>query len=238
MASTKVKAIVIKTKDLKEKDKLITLWTLEQGKITASLRGVRGANAKFKFAKEPFCFGEFVIENTKGMNVVTQVEIVDSFFGLTQDIDKFYEACAIIDAINILENEQADAQVFIETLKALKALCYEKIKKYYVFNTFMLKLFKNMGYFFVSENCSACRNSLMARRFFNLDIGEFVCFSCKNYSSVEVSDAFFSAIKILNNHNYDDLSKLNLGGNAEKELYRLIDKNFEWRFGKRFCQIL
>ena len=66
MASTKVKALVIGGRDFKEKDKLVELFTLEQGKLTVSMKGVRGEKAKMKFAKEIFCFGEFVLENTKG----------------------------------------------------------------------------------------------------------------------------------------------------------------------------
>ena len=65
MASTKVKAIVLRAANVKDKDKFLQLYSLEQGRITVSMRGVRGDKAKLKSAKEIFCFGEFVIETAK-----------------------------------------------------------------------------------------------------------------------------------------------------------------------------
>ena len=45
----KVKAFDIKNKDYKEKDKQIVLFSLEKGKITAFLRGVKAPKAKLKY---------------------------------------------------------------------------------------------------------------------------------------------------------------------------------------------
>ena len=61
MASIKTKAIVLGGTNVKEKDRLVDLFTLEQGRKLVSMRGVRGEKAKLKMAKEPFCFGEFVL---------------------------------------------------------------------------------------------------------------------------------------------------------------------------------
>ena len=58
----KIKAVVIKGNNVKEKDKNILLFSLEEGKIWATLKGVRGEKAKMKYAKEPFCFGDFILE--------------------------------------------------------------------------------------------------------------------------------------------------------------------------------
>ncbi|MBR2070656.1 MAG: DNA repair protein RecO, partial [Clostridia bacterium] len=55
----KVKGIVIKSKDVGEADKLITLLTAEEGKISVKLKSVKKAKAKLKFAAETFCFGEY-----------------------------------------------------------------------------------------------------------------------------------------------------------------------------------
>lgn len=237
--TTKVKAVVLKATDYKEKDKLLTLFSLEQGKIVCTMRGVKSPNAKLKFAKEPFCFGEYIIENTKGNNVVTQVEVIDNFFELTQNLDKLYEGCAMLDVVNKLsaENNQ-DAGLFIELIKALKCLTYENVRKYYVFDKFLLKVFKNCGYYFLSNKCSSCGYDLSDRRYFNLDIGEFVCANCRTNLCMEVSTPCFSALKLLENTDYDKLKNLRLGGDAERLVYNLLDKNFEWRFGKRFCQIV
>ncbi len=236
--TTKVKAVVLKTADYKEKDKLITLFTLEQGKIFCSMRGVKSPTAKLKFAKEPFCFGEFILENTKGNNIVTQVQIIENFFEITKDIDKFYEGCAILDVVNKLSSETPDPQLFIELIKALKCLSFENPRKYYVFDKFMLNIFKNSGYYFLSQKCPVCSYPLDDNRYFNLEVGEFVCTNCKTNLCIKVSNAGYSGLKFLDRTDYSNLKNLKLGGEAEVEIYNLLDKNFEWRFNKRFVQII
>ena len=237
MGSTKVKGVVIASKDFKEKDRLITLYTLEQGKMSCMMRGVRGEKAKLKAAKEVFSFGEYIIENTKGMNIITQVEVIDSFFELTRDLDKFYEGCALVDIVGKISSEESDPRLFIELVKCLKTLCYENVHKLYVLDKFLIRVFESLGYSFITDKCSSCKAKLTGKKYFNLDIGEFVCAACKNDTCVLVSDACFGALKLLSSTDYDRLSSIKLGGDGEKECLRLLEKNFEWRMGKRFISV-
>lgn len=237
MASTKVKALVLESRDYKEKDKLVTLFTLENGKITAVMRGVKGEKAKLKSAKEIFAFGDYIIENTKGMNVVTQADIIDSFFALTQDLDKFYEGCAILDIVKKITRDEPNPQLFIETLKALQALCYSNINKYYIIDKFLIKVFSDLGYFFLSDKCSGCGAKLADLKYFNLDVGELVCPACRNDTCVPVSGPCFSALRLLSATDYGKLSNLKLGGGGEVQAFHLLEKNFEWRTGAKFCSI-
>ena len=56
-----VNAIVLKTVDYKDNDKILTLYSLEKGIITAGIKGVKKSGAKLKFASEPFAFCEYVL---------------------------------------------------------------------------------------------------------------------------------------------------------------------------------
>lgn len=235
--STKVKAIVIGAKDYKDKDKLITLYSLEQGKLVCSMRGVRGEKAKLKAAKDIFTFGEYIIEEGKGFNIVTQVEVIDSFFGLSQNIDKYYEACAILDIVSKISSQQSDPPLFINLIKCLKTLCYDDVPKFYAIDKFLISVFQALGYSFLTEECSSCHGDLLTKRFFELNIGEFVCPACRNASCIEVSEPCFRALKILDSTDYERLCSIRLGGRGEIESFKLLQTNFEWRMGAKFCDV-
>lgn len=235
MAATKVKGVVLGGVNVKEKDRIINVYTLENGVISLSMKGVRGEKAKMKFAKEPFCFGEFIVELGKNMPVVTGVDIIDSFYGIASDIDKFYEGCAILGLVGKLGNE-SNPHIFIELIKALKALCYYNVKKYYVFNKFLLELLEDMGYTFVSDNCSSCGATLRVR-YLNLQVGELVCPACKNDLSVSVSDNCFAALKLLKNTEYEKLDTLKLEQGAEESACSLLVRDYEWRTGNKVLSI-
>jgi hypothetical protein len=65
----KVNGITLRTVNYKDSDRILTLFTLEKGKITANARGVRKANAKMKQVAEPFCFAETILAEKSGRTV-------------------------------------------------------------------------------------------------------------------------------------------------------------------------
>ena len=229
MASTKVKAVVIGGVNVKEKDKLISLYTLEKGKMSVSMKGVRGDKAKLKSAKEIFSFGDFVVEEGRSTNIVIGADIIDNFYDLSKDIDKYYEGCAILDIVSKTQSEP-NPQIFIEVVKALKTLCYDNVKKYYVIDKFLLSLFYNMGYGFLAEKCSSCGCKL-SMRFFNFEVGELVCPACRTAVCEKVSDAAYSTMRILHNTDYEKLSSIKVGGMGEVQSFNLLCKNYQFRTG-------
>ena len=235
MASTKVKGIVIGGVNVKEKDRLVTLYTLEKGKMLVSMRGVRGDKAKMRFAKEIFCFGEYLIEEGKTLCVVTGVDIIDSFYSLSADIDKYYEGCAILDIISRMATESNPA-LFIQTIKALKKMCYENAQKYFVFNKFLLFFFKNMGYSFLTEKCSSC-GATLASKYLNLEIGEIVCPGCKNALCLPISENCYHAMKLLDQTDFEKLSTLSISGDGAVQACGLLCRNYEARTGYKILSI-
>ena len=57
----KCNAVVIKTQDYKENDKLVWLYTDELGKITAVARGAKRSKSKLLAITLPFCYGEYLV---------------------------------------------------------------------------------------------------------------------------------------------------------------------------------
>lgn len=236
MASTKVKGIVLGGTNVKEKDKIIKLYTLEKGPMSVTLKGVRGDKAKYKAAKEIFCFGDFVIEEGKNYSIVTSVDIIDNFYMLSNNIERYYEACAILDIVSKVATEPNTA-LFIEILEALKTLCYDEVGKYNVIDKFLISIFKAMGYNFITENCSSCGGKLGAK-YLNLGIGEIVCPACKKTNSLPISDACFNALKILSNTEYDKLPTINFSLLIGNQVHYLLTTNYEWRTGYKVLSIV
>ena len=231
MASFKCKAVVVESKDYKEKDKQVLLYSLENGKFWATLKSARGEKSKNKVGKEPFCFGEFLIENTRGTNIVVGVDVIDSFFGLTSDLDKFYEACGILEIIKKITNyEENDAMLFMHFVKALKCICYEDCKNLYVIDKFLIDIFFSMGFYFNVNCCSSCGATLTSKKYLNYDVGELVCSKCRSLNSEELLPSVLAVIKILNNIDYEKIPTLKFSQNSEKDTLRILTKNFEGRF--------
>ena len=58
---TEVKGLVIRTVDIKETDRLITIFTEEKGAITALARGARSLKSQKMAATMQFCYSNFIL---------------------------------------------------------------------------------------------------------------------------------------------------------------------------------
>lgn len=233
----KLTAIVLETKDYKEKDKLVTLFSLESGIVNAVMKSVKGSNAKLKSAKEPFCFGEYLISEKKGFNTITSVNILDTFFDLTKDYDKYIYGCNILLSIKNLSNYgEVSKELFITTIKALKMLCYEKVSSDYVMIKFLLDAFIISGYGITYKECNSCGGNSI-KKYFDYSIGAFVCNNCKTENSSEIEPAVFNALRIINDMSYEKLSNLKLANGSEKKALDLLYFNYKMRFGKSLTNL-
>lgn len=230
--SEKIKGIVIKSSDRKEKDANVLLFSLEKGKIWVTLKGVRGQNAKMKLAQNQFCFGEYVVEEGKSGLIVTNFECIESFHEIPENIEKYFESSAVLEIIDKLRfsSENERAKIFVLTLKTLKTICFNDVQNIYALNKFLIELFNIFGVPLYVDKCACCGSKVFDKLYFDFNSGEFLCVGCKHFDSKEISRAVYSALKILSQTDFDKLSTLKLANGSEKELLRLLVENFACKF--------
>ena len=88
-----------------ENDKMLTIFTLSKGSISARIKGVKKAGAKLKFASEPFCFAEFVFSTTGERRTVIGASLVDSFYPIRNDLKTLYLASACVEFVRRFSKE-------------------------------------------------------------------------------------------------------------------------------------
>ncbi|MDD4815788.1 MAG: DNA repair protein RecO [Clostridia bacterium] len=225
------KGIVVSSKDLKEKDKQITLFSVENGLINLNLKGVKNPNAKLKYAKELFTFGEYETIEKNNFFVVKGCEVIDNFYNLSQNAEKYLEACYIIGVIKAISQfYQQDIKLFFDFANALKTLNYDNTQNNIVFCKFLVKIFETSGYKLSVEKCANCGERLTGKKFLILNTGEIVCNVCKTINSFELSNLLHTNLRLLSNTEYEKLHTLKL--NTIEECLSFLKTNFKYRFGK------
>lgn len=173
----KVDSLVLKSIDYKDNDKILTLFTLQNGKVTAAARGVKKAGAKLKFCAQPFCFAEYVLAKKGERRTVISATNTDGFYALREDIEKFYAACAVCEVCDILLFEGIiNEELFLYAVTALKSMCegdgVEELIR------FMIKALSLSGYMLSLEACAECGSLLKGRVYFDISGGCFYCGEC------------------------------------------------------------
>ena len=211
MNEYKVKGIVLSATDYKDKDILITLFTVELGKIRAVLRGAKQAKAKLKFAGQPFCFADWILIKKGEYFYVTEVDLIDTFYDLTMDYDKFLTASAFGEiCLEVLRPSMINEKLFIELLTAIKMLIYENVSDRIVFTKFIVNLLKNLGYELNFDVCGLCGTPILGDIVLSATNNEFTCVSCCNNYGLPVSKREFNTLKIISNANWNNLQTIKI----------------------------
>lgn len=118
---TKAKGIILKLTDYKDADKLASIFTLEQGLITAKFTGVRKEKAKLKATAQPFVFADFIFNESNNNKTITSASIIDSFYNILNNYQKTIMGYIVLDILKtILPKEKPEPDLFVLTLNALK----------------------------------------------------------------------------------------------------------------------
>lgn len=117
-------ALVLRTVNFGENDRMVTLLTAGRGKISAAMKGVRKAAARLNFAAQPFCFAEYTIAERAGRRTVTGASLYDGFYALREDMTKYYTAICVAEACDALVLEEMRAGEFlVAAVSALREVC-------------------------------------------------------------------------------------------------------------------
>lgn len=220
----RVTAIVINAINYKERDKIVTLFTLELGKITAMLRGVNSSKSKMKFASQMFYFGVFELVKRGEFFIITQTNAIDNFYNITKDYEVFEKASSIIKMCNkYIKSGVVLEDVFLSIIHLLKAVTYEGLCVHLAVSKFILVLLSSLGYELDFNTCSHCDTKLYSGHV-SLNHGGLVCDKCFNFDETGFSKQEFGVLKIINNTPEANLKSIKVSQKVSEEIrLRLVN---------------
>jgi len=231
-----VTGIVLSSMPYREKDKLIHIFSVELGKITAILKGVNSANAKLKFAGQPFCFAKFDLAGEREILTVKGAELIDAFFDLTQDYDNYLLSSSMLETCSvILKPGIISEQLFLTLIRSLQNIVYNDVKAKVAVLKFYLTALKLIGYRLNYEACDNCGMAFVGDIKFDKYSGTFRCSNCSGGIKLEKRD--FMTIKIIDNTIISRLHTLKLDNKSLCETTKLILSDVSERLNFKFKSI-
>jgi len=228
-----VTAIVLNSLNYKEKDKIIHLFSLELGNISAILKSVSSPNAKLKFAGQPFCFAKFDLVKKGEFYVVKSADLIDTFFDLTIDYENYVFSMSMLEILNyVLKPGIISEGLFIALLKTLKNIVYNGINVKLALLKFYIYLLELTGYKLNFITCDNCGLKFMGGIKFNAESGTFRCRSCSGGELVD--QQVFMSLKIIDGTDFDRLNTLKLNDDCLSSAIRLVINNVSKRLNYVF----
>lgn len=118
-----VTALVLRSHDYSEVDRLYSLFSREKGKVSAVARGIKKPKAKLAAALQHFSLGEMLLAPGRRFDVITQVRVCNPFYGLRTRLEAISYASYFAELFDeSLEEHQAHPALFDLLVDALTRL--------------------------------------------------------------------------------------------------------------------
>lgn len=118
-------AVVLARKNYGEADRILVVFSKNQGKISLIAKGVRKPSSRKRGGIEIFNHIKFQAVRGKGLDLVTEVEVVDSFKEIRDNLEKVSVAYYFAEVIGRVTHEnEPHLEIFYLLLD-----CLEELKK-------------------------------------------------------------------------------------------------------------
>ena len=120
----KVEGLVLRETDYKDNDKLLTILTKDQGRLTARARGVKSKTSKLKSGCQLLTYSEFSVFENRGFHTIQEAVPLEMFIELRTDLELLALASYFAQVAEKLAQEDFPTpQLLSLTLNCVYALC-------------------------------------------------------------------------------------------------------------------
>ena len=152
MRNLLVEGIILKRRNVGEADRILTVFTRQQGKITIKAGGVRKIPSKRAPHIEVLNLTSLSLYKGRGLPVLTEAVALENFSQIKGNLTKVgfaYHICELVDGL-CPENQESEA-IFILLKDILHKLSIEE-EIASIIHDFEIKLLNILGYFPISQN--------------------------------------------------------------------------------------
>ena len=149
--------LVLRSTDVGDNDKLLTILTAEYGKLTVSAKGARSLKSKLMSASQQFAYGEYTFTVKGDFKWLRDASVAESFFSVRRDLPRLALACYVASVTEQLSLEgQADVELLRLTLNTLYMLCGDKQALDHIKAVFELSAVAVGGFAPELQECGSC----------------------------------------------------------------------------------
>lgn len=218
-------AVVIKRSNFGEADRLITLFSREQGKIRAIAKGARKPQSRKTGHVELFMRSNFLFAKGKDLAIITQAEMVEAYAALREDLVRTtYASYALelLDQFTVEEDKHLDIYHLVADGLGWFASHQDLllIARFYELRLLSLTGFQPQLFY-----CVSCNEMITEQdQYFSADLGGLLCPNCHqaDRKAVEISAVAVKVLRYLQTRPYETIQSLHLRRAVHAELERMM----------------
>lgn len=225
--SYRAQAIVIKHREFGEADRILSLYTLEKGKIQAIAKGVRKPKSRKAGHLEPFTQVTLQLAKGRTWDVVTQAETVRNFQNIREDLKLTAQAAYVLELLDRFTYEEGENRLLynlvLETLARLENGIAPGLAVHY----YEVHLMDILGFRPQLRQCVVCGEEIQAEdQYFSAKLGGVVCprSQAGDPGAWPVSMDALRYLRFFQRSPWPQVKNKSIPEEVDKELSKLIEK--------------
>lgn len=173
------RGVVLRQTETKEADKILTLLTAEQGRISVIARGARRKGCRYAACAQPLVYSEWTLYQKGDWYYANEGATLELFGGLRSDLTAMSLGFYLAELTECVAAPEQDASELLRhLLNGLYALSALHKPPELVKAAFELKLLALAGYEPLAERCGSCGRTEVEQPVLDVVQGVVRCGSC------------------------------------------------------------
>ena len=222
--------LIIKSTNIGESDRVVVVLTRDRGVLSAFVSGARKPKSKNSAATSLLSYSSLTLTQTKDAYRITESEVVEAFFDLSEDIMRLSLAQYICELCLATVPESVESEDFLRlTLNSLHFIAKDKMDLYAVKALTELRLMSIAGFMPDLVGCRECGTDRDFPMFLDLLGGDMLCNTCKANNTVqgqflELDKTTFAAMRHIVYSDFNKLYSFSLPAENAKYLSFVTEK--------------
>ncbi|NLN15807.1 MAG: DNA repair protein RecO [Firmicutes bacterium] len=234
MACYRSEAIVLRTWDLGEADKALTLYTKDEGKIRAAGRGARRMRSRLLAVCQPFVHGRYLFFRGRGMDSLAQGELINSYRQLREELDRMAAAAYLAELVDVLVEERDPQEELFRLLLDSFDFMVEHGPTDLLLRFFELQLMNLLGYRPRLADCAVCGTRQYVDPQFSAVKGGLLCGSCarEDPAALKISPGAWESLRCLLEGRITLVGRLRPSPTVASELGKVLRQYVDYRLAR------
>ena len=221
-----MEAVVLRHSDWGEADRLLWLFTRQQGKVRAVAKGVRKPRSRKAGHLEPLTHVSLQLARGQDLLIVTQADTLEAFIPLREDLKLWEYACHVIELLDRFTYEEGENdalyRLLVDTLERLANQPDPDLVMHY----YEVRLLDLLGFRPQLFHCAQCGKEIKAEdQYFSAEQGGVLCPSCGRESkgTRPVTMAALKFLRHFQRSSYPEARRARIPTNVMREIEGLME---------------
>jgi DNA repair protein RecO (recombination protein O) len=222
----RVEAVVLRHSDWGEADRLLVLYTREEGKLRAIAKGARKLRSRKAGHLEPFTCVALQLARGRDLWIVTQAETVEAYLPVREDLELTANAAYIIELLDRFTFEEGENRTVYRLLVDTLGRVAKEKDVFMAVRYYEIHLLDLLGFRPELFHCVRCRAEIKPQdQFFSAVLGGVLCPRCGPLvpTARPVSMLALKYLRHLQRSTYPEACRANPEGSVRPEMERLLN---------------